>query len=338
MKIALPHHELIEIGNLAALSQNIPWSIADLNIPTAWQSARGEGVTAIVLDTGFSGHPDNCHEVRGPSFVPGEDCDDLNGHGSHVAGIIGACDNMGGIVGVAPEAQIISVKTLGKSGTGSDIGIAKALEWAIEQSPDVINLSLGNTRPLSERVYNALVALHQKGIPIVAAGGNFGPKAGVLYPAKWPMTLGIAAYDVQEQTADFSAAGPEIDFAAPGVNILSTYKDGQYATMSGTSMAAPFVTGLICLLLSNAKRNNVKFTSVGHIKQTLVQYTRDAGDPGKDDLYGFGIIEPTNLSSVNIIPPDVSGNNFEWTPPLPPVKQGFIASILATIYSWFNWG
>ena len=321
MKVKLPEYTVREVGEYSQLAQTIPWSVRDLNVPAAWEKTKGKGTTAIVIDTGYSDHPDNSNEIAGPWFVSKDPSSvDLNGHGSHVAGTIGAADNGGGVVGVAPESTIISVKGLNRDGIGSDVSICKALEWAIEQKPDVVNISLGSNKPNGRRMFDALLTLYDMGIPVVAAGGNFGPAAGVLYPAKWPMTFGIAAFDPTWKTADFSAAGPEIDFAAPGVGILSTYKDGQYATLDGTSMAAPFVTGTILLMKAMANEIGMSFDSVRHMKRNLIKYTTDAGEPGRDDRYGFGIVMPESVTMGDIVPPSLDPLD-NWEPPQPPKKR-----------------
>ncbi len=295
-QISLPPHTVQQVGDFQALSQNVPWGLTKLDVPSAWTKTRGEGITILVIDTGFSGHPDNCNEAKGPSFVDSEpDAQDYNGHGSHVVGIIGACDNGQGVVGVAPKAMIISAKALDKNGQSNAINVERALKYALSIKPDIINMSLGSPTELSRSTKRLMQQLTDEGVVIVVAAGNNGSKGGVMYPARWEMTFGVGAYDIFNKIADFSAVGPEIDFVAPGVEILSTHIDGRYAIMSGTSMAAPFVTGVLALMLSHAKQNNISPRSVKEIYDRLLTKTVDLGPPGFDNQYGFGVIVPSQV-------------------------------------------
>lgn len=325
MDISLPPYTVNQIGEFAALSQNVPWGLTKLDVPHAWTTTKGEGITVMVFDTGFSGHEDNCNEIKGPSFVVNEpDSRDYNGHGSHVAGIIGACDNVNGVVGVAPRAKIISVKVLDKNGQATSQAILNALKYAAANKPDVVNMSLGSPNAMSSDLLYYMQQLANSGVPIIVAAGNNGATGGILFPAKYDCTFAIGAYDIFNKVADFSAVGPEIDFVAPGVEILSTFLNGQYAIMSGTSMAAPFVTGVVALMLSHAKAIGTKYATAKQIYDVLLKKTADLGPVGFDNQYGFGAIVPTQvvtLSSNTAILPKVSTKTRFWT----------------TVKSWFGW-
>lgn len=232
---------------IAALSQVANWGITKLKIPNTWTVTKGEDMNVLVIDTGCpciikNGkpivHPDLDGAIlvdKCKSFVSGEGIEDLNGHSSHCAGIIGARDNEVGAVGYAPICNIITYKALDKNGSGTMKGINDALKAAITLKPDVVSMSLGCQYPDPD-MERAIKKLFDMNIPVIAAGGNGGEMEGVNYPGNYDETITIGAYDVSGAIADFSAVGPGIDFAFPGVDIYSTYLKGAYCKMSGTCL------------------------------------------------------------------------------------------------------
>lgn len=220
----------------------------------------GTGKTAWVLDTGIDfKHPDLTVDESGSrSFVDGvSSAADDNGHGTHVAGIIGAKNNDIGTLGIASGATLVSLKILDKKGDGRLSGALKALAFVRSngKSGDVVNISMGLDE-ISEILEDEIRGVGQKGIFIAIAAGNESQSISAISPAR---TSGaniytVSAVDSLDQFAGFSNFGKEVDFAAPGVRILSTYRNGKYAYMSGTSMAAPHVAGL--LLINNGEVNS----------------------------------------------------------------------------------
>jgi subtilisin family serine protease len=293
----LPPHEYKSV--ITTLSQQSGWGISQTKIPSTWKVTQGEGETVMVIDTGWSDHKDlgdNCQ--KGISVVSGSKIDDKEGHGTHCAGVIAAKNNSTGMVGVAPKATVIAVKALGDNGSGSYAGVAKALEYAIETKPSVVSMSLGSPTS-TKRIETAIKKLYDMGIPVVCAAGNDG-SAGVDYPGKYPETIAIAAYDNKGNIGSFSAIGEEVDFAAPGVNIYSTYLKHRYAVLSGTSMACPFVSGVIALLLAKHKKQEAEgkvndCRTVEEIRQHLLKYTIDKGYVGKDNKWGYGLLDVENM-------------------------------------------
>jgi|TARA_R110000787_G_scaffold17748_1_gene55091 subtilisin family serine protease len=290
--IQLPHYEVNLIGTLNQLSDHIGWGLRDLQIPSHWAETRGEGVTVMVIDSGLADHSDlgdNEDSKLSKSFIK-ESVKDVQGHGTHVSGIIAAKNNAVGVVGVAPNAKIISVKALNKYGKTNDIILKEALEYAVKIKPDIINLSLGSfsPQPQLESLYKKLT--YELNIPIVCAAGNFGNK-GVMYPAKYPFTISVGSYKKDHKLSDFSAFSKEkfVDFVAPGDEILSTYLKDEYAVMSGTSMAAPFLAGIMALLISKYKKNGQSYT-VEELRSVLQSASIDVGAKGKDNKFGYGII------------------------------------------------
>lgn len=221
----------------------------------------GTGKTAWVMDTGIDfDHPDlNVDVTRSKSFVTGvPSADDENGHGTHVAGIIGARNNSIGVLGVASGANLVSLRVLDKEGKGKLSYIIQALSYisANAKMGDVVNMSLGED-VISEILDQQVQTVSYKGIFFAIAAGNDSKPAIDFSPgrANGANIFTVSAVDSLNNFASFSNYGNDaVDYAAPGVRILSTYMDGKYARMSGTSMAAPHVAGL--LLLNGGKMHS----------------------------------------------------------------------------------
>jgi subtilisin family serine protease len=240
-------------GNVEASStQETPYGILRVNGITSY---TGSGV-AWIVDTGIDlDHPDlNVDATRGfNAFTKGRDAnstDDGNGHGSHVAGTIAAINNSIGVIGVAPGAVVIPVKVLDSRGSGSYSGVIAGVDHvgANGKAGDVANLSLGG--PVSQALDDAVVAASNQGIWFALAAGNSSEDANLSSPARanGPYIVTISAMDINDTWAYFSNFGnPPVDFAAPGIAIKSTWKDGGYNTISGTSMAAPHAAGVLLL-------------------------------------------------------------------------------------------
>ncbi len=215
----------------------------------------GTGKRAWVIDSGIDfDHPDLIvDQAKSKSFVSGKtSADDENGHGTHVAGIIGGRNNTYGVLGVASGATLVSLRVLDKEGKGLLSSIVQALAYINENasSGDVVNLSVGNDEGISEALDHQVRATAARGIYIAIAAGNDKTSANKFSPARANATnvYTVSAVDSLDKFASFSNYGNDvIDFAAPGVKILSTFKNGGYAYMSGTSMAAPHVAGLLLL-------------------------------------------------------------------------------------------
>ncbi|MCW2278221.1 S8 family serine peptidase [Heliophilum fasciatum] len=295
-----------------ATAQTADWGIAQTTAPTAWSSGyTGKGVKVAVIDTGVATHSD-IPVAGGASFGYNSYIDD-NGHGTHVAGIIGARNNTLGTVGIAPDAQIYAVKVLDASGSGYLSDVIAGVDWAITNQMHIINMSLGMSTS-SSLLESAVNKAYSQGILVVAAAGNSGTSTGtsdsVEYPAKYDSVIAVAATDSANQRGYFSSTGPDVEVAAPGVNIYSTYLNNTYATMSGTSMAAPYVAGDLALL----KEANAG-ASAAQLRQMLQQRVLDLGTAGKDTWFGYGLIQAP-VSTV--------------TPPEPPAEQQATVTTVST--------
>ncbi|HOL21994.1 MAG TPA: S8 family peptidase [bacterium] len=237
--------------------QELPWGIERIGANLVWNRTTGAGVKVAVLDTGIDlDHKDLAGNIKGNinCINPRKSGDDDNGHGTHVAGIIAGLDNQIGVVGAGPGIYLYAVKVLDRSGSGWLSDIIEGLEWCVNNGIQVVNLSLGSSSG-NQSFHDAISRTYQAGVVIIAAAGNNGLSGGAVdYPAKYPETIAVSA--VGQYTngilyfANFSSYGPEVDLCAPGVDIKSTYNNGFYETMSGTSMATPHVSGVAALVLS----------------------------------------------------------------------------------------
>lgn len=278
-------------------AQILGWEIKKFGIESLWTKSTGEGVKIAVIDTGCDiNHPDLKENLlQGKNFVePGKDPIDKNGHGSHVAGTIAAKNNQLGMVGVAPNAKIIPIKALGDNGSGNIDDIIKAVEWAANVKVDFITMSLGSPFPNKE-LENVLNYATSKGCVIFCAAGNSGEDAEIMYPAKYKNVISIGAIDENLQRTEFTCSGDDLDFLAPGHNILSCVPGG-YAMMSGTSMSNPFVVGCAALLLSNRRGSN-RSVSLGYqdyidLFKSKSKSLSNSKYSGKRKYEGYGILYP----------------------------------------------
>lgn len=293
----LPEIEINETIN--SFSQVIDWGLRESNVPETWKVTQGEGVTVMVIDTGFPDHIDIAdNAIRGKNFIANEPLEDENGHQSHCVGIICGKNNGIGMVGVAPKTKVICTKALSKAGGGSYSGLAQALDHAIEVKPDIVSMSLGGNSS-SELLHSKIKKLYEMNIPVVCAAGNTG-QGGVNWPAAFDETIAVAAHDKFGKVANFSSRGEKVEWAAPGVNIYSTFLNNSYASLNGTSMACPFLVGVIALMISKHKKqekteNKNDCKTVAQIREHLLKYTKDRGRDGRDTDWGYGVIDVEKL-------------------------------------------
>ena len=281
-------------------AQKIPWGVDRIDADIAWAYSNGTEVKIAVLDTGIDyNHPDLKDNIKGGVSVVGprtstnpKDWKDKNGHGTHVAGIIAAENNDIGVVGVAPKAWLFAVKVLNNAGRGSYADVIDGIQWAIENGMQVISMSLGGSS-YSQALEDACNAAYDAGLILIAAAGNSGdgdPETDeVLYPAAYDSVIAVGATDQTDQAPYWSSSGLQLELAAPGVDIESTWLDGTYETLSGTSMACPHVTGTVALVW--AKNSTLTNIEVRSLLQTNAE---DLGIEGKDKIYGYGLVDAGN--------------------------------------------
>jgi len=290
---------------LQFLPQNyIDWGTKLIGADKAWKKYRGKGIKVGIIDTGIdyfhSDLKDNL--IRCKSFIDDTDGFDSNFHGTHVAGISCGADNGTGIVGVAPEAEIYSAKIFNSNGQTSATAEQRALEWLASENVHVVNMSYGGLFPIDipgvkeslQKYHDCVKAVANAGVIMVAAAGNAGNPRDTLdrisWPARFPETFAVGAICQELQRADFSSTGDMLDFAMPGVDVYSCYPGNKWARYSGTSMAAPFLTGCIALLQEYALKTKGRVFTFEEIKSELAKYAIDLGVEGIDPEYGYGMV------------------------------------------------
>ncbi|MCH8986656.1 S8 family serine peptidase [Patescibacteria group bacterium] len=271
---------------------------------------KGAGVKIAIIDSGIDyNHPDlDANFAGGYDFV-NDDTDpmDDNKHGTHVAGTVAAEDNDIGVVGVAPEARLYALKVLNASGSGSWSDVIAALEWAVDNGIQVTNNSYGSGMNPGGVVQAAFDSSAAAGILHIAAAGNAGNLKGkgnnVGYPARYDSVVAVAATDINDKRASFSSTGPDVELAAPGVDIKSTKLGGGYIEFNGTSMASPHVAGSAALVIAaGIADSNGNGLINDEVRQVLNDTALDLGDTGRDSLYGFGLVNVAAAVAA-VVPP-----------------------------------
>jgi subtilisin len=347
MAVSIPETvvpQLIHDSRIAKIEPDLPIRAADEELDNSWgvtrigagnlhqESITGEGIGIAIIDSGINyNHPDlpkftpdpsGSYYAGGYDFIENDDDPmDVYGHGTHVAGIACALDNGNGdpdgsygVVGVAPACALYSLRVLDDAGWGNSSDLIAALQWALDEKIPVANLSLGWDRYPGETVEEAFYNAEQQGMVIVAAACNNGKWHGrgenVCYPGKFPSVIAVAATDSKDIRASFSSTGPEVELAAPGVSVLSTWNDDSgyalpepvcrtedgvqacYKFGSGTSMASPHVAGTAALMIQSGSITDLNSNGRinDEIRQILIDTADDLGDAGWDPWYGYGLV------------------------------------------------
>lgn len=307
----MPEAKLLpyEVKAVADSANEIPYGVQLMKAPDIWDKAeRGKGVVIAILDTGIdTTHPDLKDRIIGGRNFTSEgdknDITDRNGHGTHVAGTIAASENGSGVVGVAPEASLLIGKVLNAKGSGDYDGITAAIKWATKWKGEngervrIISMSLGGTMK-DVRQHKAILEACAKGILVVVASGNEGDADEDTleygYPALFNECITVAACDEGKKLASFSNNSRQVDVIAAGVNVLSTYPTGQYATLSGTSMATPHVSGALALVINMGEKYFGRELTESELYALLAQTCCSLGY--KPTSEGHGMIDLTGLN------------------------------------------
>ncbi len=272
------------------------WALDSIHAERGWAFAGLSGSFGLsgvplgVVDTGVDArHEDLAGRIRAcASSASGRVkegiCDDRDGHGTHVAGIAAANATNGlGIAGIAGASPILACRALSGSGAGSTADVAACIVWLARTGAKVINLSLGG--PDSATLHSAVRLAANSGVLLVAAAGNDG-SATNSWPAAYSEVMSVAALDPSGARADYSSWNRDVEISAPGTGILSLKRGGGYVRMSGTSMAAPVVSGAAALVW-----NSVKGRSALAVRNAIDHAVRDLGTRGRDSKYGFGALD-----------------------------------------------
>jgi len=338
------------------------WGVERIESGVAHENSnKGTGVKIGIIDSGINyDHPDLAPNYRGgyDFYYYDNDPMDVYGHGTHVAGTACAADNDNGsanpklgVVGVAPNCDLYSLRVLGDNGSGYESDIVYAIQWALGDSIDlywngvyqdsvagerldVVNLSLGSSQAYSLASELTFARAADEGLIIVAAAGNSGNRAGkgtnTIYPANYDSVIAVGATNSSDKRASFSSTGPNVELTAPGESVYSTWNDNQghydpqpvcrgtledingdgqpdgecYKYGSGTSMASPHVAGVAALIISSGLVSDTNGNGrINDEVRALMDSTAiDLGASGRDDKYGFGLVNVNNaLSAVTPI-------------------------------------
>ncbi len=275
------------------------WHLPKISAPEAWDTTQGGYGPIAVIDTGIATNQSDLNGslIAGYNYVTDTtDINDDNGHGTHVAGIIAASsDNGNGIASIGFRGSLMPVKVLDSDGSGNYGDVASGIVFATDNGAKIINLSLGGSSS-SQTLTNAVNYALSRGVVVVASAGNNANNVPT-YPAAIPGVIAVSASSQDDNLASFSSYGSNVYISAPGVGIISTYLNGGYATMSGTSMAAPVVSGLIGLALS--KGTTTPATVVTDLKTTsdkIGPYPYDTN--GWNQYFGYGRINAYKLVGI----------------------------------------
>jgi len=290
----------------------IDYGVRMVGAPLEWGETMGEGVRVGIIDTGIcTNHPDLKNRIKdGINFSGGSrnNIEDENGHGTHIAGIVAAERNGIGVVGVAPKAKLYIVKAFGKDGKTDYDAIEKGINYLSEKRADVINMSFSSG--VSSAKYRSLIwEIHKKGITMICAAGNDGELGdnSIGYPANFPETVAVSAVDINKNIADFSSRGRSAEICAAGIDVYSTYLNGGYATLSGTSMACPIITGAVAILMAKGYIRYGRRLTPDEIRLLLNIYTENPAVKGRDKRYGYGIFSFGRIGSEEYIYRNLSG-------------------------------
>jgi serine protease len=326
-----PNVEFIEVDQKRRfMAQTVPYGInmvqANL-VDDSVASAAAGGKKICVIDSGL----DLPHEDMGTRFDTingtnnsgtGNWYDEGGPHGTHVAGTIAALNNglgVRGVIGSNPNMHI--VKVFNASGWGYSSSLVAAIETCADNGSDVVNMSLGGGGA-SQTEANAMQNLFNQGVLLIAAAGNDGSAYSstdaLSYPASYNAVMSVAAVDSNKALASFSQKNSQVEIAAPGVNVLSTYPEGtgsqgNYGNMSGTSMASPHVAGVAALVWSHHPT-----CSASQIRDALNASAQDLGSAGRDVKFGYGLVQAKD--AVDYLDANGCGGSGGGGDPEPPAE------------------
>ena len=297
------------------------YGVTQVQAVQSWDvGQRGAGIKVCVIDSGLASTHQDFTRTRISGYTGSDSAgnwqQDLNGHGTHVAGTIAAADNGNGIIGVSPDAEMYIVKVF--SGRGGNWAWGAELEDAAfacqDAGANIISMSLGGPAAPGER--EAFQKLWDEGIVSIAAAGNDGNTA-FSYPASHPTVISVAANNEAGNRASFSQYNSQVDVSAPGVSVKSCVPSNGYDFYDGTSMATPHVAGVAALVWGSKPGATNE-----QVRQAIESTCLDRGSAGRDNMYGHGIVQALDainaLNGGNPPPPPPPGTPSPVAPPPPP--------------------
>ena len=295
MEFQLTPFEIQEVKD--SIEYCIPKGIINLNCEKLWNEGyTGEGIKIAVLDTGCDiNHiclKDRIIDYKNFTFEGDKnDVTDKRGHGTHVAGIIAGNRIKQGVTGVAPDCELIICKVISSHG-GFDEDIIEALEYAIEQKVDIINMSIGGAG-IHKTMHDLIKKATELGISVVCAGGNYGDGRAdtneLIYPGAFEEVIEVGAVDSNNMICKFSNSNDMIDVCSYGKGITSTFPENRYAKLDGTSQATPHVSGVLALLKQKFKVEQGRVPSEMELYNELIKYTKQLEGVDKR-LQGHGVV------------------------------------------------
>ncbi|MFG1916533.1 type VII secretion-associated serine protease mycosin [Micromonospora sp. NPDC048898] len=281
------------------------WQLDELQAETAWRSSTGRGVTVAVVDSGVDGsHPDLVGQVLpgqdlvGPAGGPGPD---PVGHGTTVAGLIaGRKDDKRGVVGLAPDARILPVRVLDEDNRYDDaLIVAQGVRWAVDHGARVINLSLGGSGD-SPALAAALDYAFVRDVVVIACTGNLATSTStkVWYPAREPGVVAVTGLERNSENLwSGSITGRPTVLSAPATGLVGAKSPSGYWRVQGTSFAAPLVAATAALV-----RSRYPQMPAGEVVNRLLATARDLGPTGRDDRFGYGMVDPVAALTAQVPP------------------------------------
>ncbi|WP_315833986.1 S8 family serine peptidase [Bradyrhizobium prioriisuperbiae] len=289
IKSAQPNYRFTLQQQVVAPTEGDPaqYALSRLRLPEAHTLAKGDNVTIAVIDSGIDvSHPELAGVIDGTYDALGSN-EGPHVHGTGIAGVIASHSRL---MGSSPSASLLAIRAFGVSGSSAEstsFVIIKSIDYAVSRGARIINMSFaGPEDPLIGKVLAAAAA---KGVVLVAASGNAGPKSPPLFPAADRNVIAVSATDASDKLFPASNRGRHIAIAAPGVDILTPAPDGKYQVTSGTSFSAAYISGLIALMI---ERNPA--LTPDDVRSILTKTAQDLGTPGRDDMFGAGKADAFN--------------------------------------------
>jgi subtilisin family serine protease len=286
---ASPNYEFELAQDMAGTAQTLSgdpaqYIIDKLQLAEAHRIATGQNVKIAVIDSEIdSRHPD----IEGRVAARYDEVGPVDRPHSHGTGMAGAIVSHRKLMGTAPGAQILAIRAFGgpTGGKGTTMQIIKGLDWAMRQGVRIVNMSFAG--PKDPTLARAFKVAHDKGVVLIAAAGNAGPKSPPLYPGADPHVIAVSATDADDQIYVNSNRGKYVSVAAPGVEILVPAPDGNYEFTTGTSVAAAHVSGVAALLLQRDPKLGPQ-----EVWEILTSTADPLGANGRTDEFGYGRIDP----------------------------------------------